>query len=204
METAKFLGIWLDQHCTWKAHIAQVCDKIDKFVYAIKRLRLRVSIDAALSAYHGYVSSVLAYGLVLWGNSVDIDKAFKVQKKCVRAICGAWSTDSCKPLFKRFNILPLACMYIKDICVFVRQNPQYFKKKSEVITRHTRHRNQLYIPPCRLGLVKRNVYYHAITIFNKLPDDFKDLPINIFKWKLRSWLIDKCFYDIKQFMEYKI
>ncbi|KOB74159.1 Oxysterol binding protein [Operophtera brumata] len=83
VETAKFLGIWLDQHCNWKAHITQVCDRLDKFVYAIKRLRLRVSIDAALTAYHGYVSAVLAYGLVLWGNSVDVDKAFIIQKKCV-------------------------------------------------------------------------------------------------------------------------
>lgn len=32
-------------------------------------------------------------------------------------------------------------------------------------------------------LVKRNVYYNAITVFNKLCD-FKDLPIKVFKWKL--------------------
>lgn len=203
VETAKFLGIWLDQHCNWKTHITCLCDKLDKFIYAIKRLRQRVSINAALGAYHGYVSSVLAYGLILWGNSVDIQKAFRIQKKCVRAICGAWSTDSCKSLFKRFHILPLACMYIRDICVFMKQYPHYFKKHSDTLARNTRHKHRLYVPPCRLDLVKRNVYYHGITIFNKLPNDFKDLPLNIFKLKLKIWLLDKCFYDVKEYLTYK-
>lgn len=89
VSTTKFLGIMLDQNCDWKAHIEYVCDKLDKFVYAIKRLRATVSTEAALSAYHGYVSSVLSYGLLLWGNSVEIGKVFKVQKKM--CTCNLWS-----------------------------------------------------------------------------------------------------------------
>lgn len=36
-----------------------------------------VSREAAVTAYHEYVSSLLLYGLLLWGNSV---RAFQVQK----------------------------------------------------------------------------------------------------------------------------
>lgn len=81
VSTTKFLGIMKDQHCDWKTHVDYVCNKLDSLVYAIRRLRATVSTEAALTAYHGCVSSVLLYGLFLWGNSVQIDKVVKIQKK---------------------------------------------------------------------------------------------------------------------------
>lgn len=199
-----FLGIKLDKHCDWKAHVEYVCDKLDRFVFAIKRLRLTVSSEAALSAYHGYVSSVLSYGLLLWGNSVDVNRAFNIQKKCLRAISGAHFMDSCKPLFKKFRILPLVCMYIKELCVFVKQYPEYFESHSQVGNRtngsvRNTHKYKIYYPKCRLELYNRNVYVHAITIYNKLPDSFKNLTLNVFKRKITNWLLEHCFYDINEY-----
>lgn len=202
----KFLGIIVDQNCNWKSHINYVCDKLDKFVYAIKRLRSTVSVDAAVTAYHGYVSSVLSYGLILWGNSVEVLMAFRVQKKCVRAISGVWFLDSCKPLFKKFKILPLPCMYIKELCMLVKQYPHYFRLQSEVshkkASARTMYKNELNIPQCRLQIFRRNVYVNAIQVYNKLPNSFKELPIPMFKKKLTSWLMDNCFYDINEYMEH--
>ena len=81
VDDTKFLGIMLDKNCNWKAHIIHVCNKLDRFVYALKRLRQVSSIQTALCAYHGYVASTLKYAVILWGNSVDVEKAFKIQKK---------------------------------------------------------------------------------------------------------------------------
>lgn len=203
VSSTKFLGLLLDQNCDWKRHIDYVCDKLDRFVFAIKRLRTTVSVEAALCAYHGYVSSVLSYGLLLWGNSVDFVKAFRVQKKCVRAICGTWFMDSCKPLFKKLRILPLACMYIRELCVFVKQYPQYFQNQAQITNRNTRYKYRLYLPQCKLELYRRNAFINAIKVYNKLPNEFKDLCLNIFKRKLTLWLLQKCFYDLNEFMTYK-
>ncbi|CAK1595268.1 unnamed protein product [Parnassius mnemosyne] len=202
--STKFLGIMLDQNCNWKTHVDYICDKLDRFVYAIKRLRVTVSTEAALCAYHGYVSSVLSYGILLWGNSVDIKKVFRVQKKCVRAIYGAWCTDSCKPLFKKYNILTLPCLYIKEVCLFVKQHPEHFEKHIDVSKRNVapRNKHKLYLPQCRLELHKRNSYVNAIKVYNKLPNSFKELPLTMFKKKLTQWLKEKCFYDFKEFISY--
>lgn len=203
VETTDFLGFTIDQHCNWKAHIDKVCSKLNRFVYALRRLRQTVSMEAAISAYYGYVSSVLSYGLLLWGNSVNILLVFRLQKKCIRAICNAWSTESCKPLFQDLKVLPLACMYIKVICIFVRQNSGYFPKHSDVLMRHTRHRDRLFLPKCKLEMFKRNAYVQAIIIFNKLPDEIKQLPYYMFKNKLTAWLLEHCFYTIKEYLNYK-
>lgn len=53
---------------------------LDRFVYMIKRLRITVSTETALGPYHGYVSSILSYGLLLWSNLVDVLKGVKIPK----------------------------------------------------------------------------------------------------------------------------
>lgn len=51
--TTKFFGIMLDTHFTWREHVESVCQKINKFVYAIYRLKISVSKKSGLMAYHG-------------------------------------------------------------------------------------------------------------------------------------------------------
>lgn len=198
IESIKFLGIMYDRHCNWKSHINMISSKLDKFIYAIRRLRQIVSKEAAISAYHGYVSSVLSYGLILWGNSVDMDRAFKIQKKCLRAIYNIKPLQSCKPLFKNSSILTLPCMYIRDIGMFVKKYPHLFKLNIEHNPRSVRHPNKLLIPKCNVKLFQKNAYFMAIKIFNKIPDKIKNLPINKFKKELTIWLLDKCFYSVNE------
>lgn len=200
----KFLGMHLDEHLNWKIHVDTVCQRLGRFVFALKRVRQTVSVEAALAAYHGYVSSILSYGLIMWGNSVNSDKAFKVQKRCIRVLNKAWFLDSCKPLFKKCNILPLPCMYIKDVCIFVRTHANYFRKRSEVILRQKRAKfqNLLFQPICHREIYKKNVFNMCIIIYNKLPDNIKLLQGNKFKSDLHQWLLDNCFYNIKDYLNF--
>ncbi|KAL0868298.1 hypothetical protein ABMA27_007827 [Loxostege sticticalis] len=198
-----FLGFTLDKHCNWKAHIENICTRINRFVYALRRLSNISSIETAVSAYHGYVSSLLSYGTLLWGNSVDAKRAFIVQKKCIRAICRVHFLESCKPLFKKLQILPLPCLYIKQICIFVRQYPQYFVTRGEHKKKPTRHQGRLMIPYTRLKLFKNSPYCMAIKIYNKLPESFKTLPLPMFKRHVHNWLLTKCFYSIQEYLDAK-
>lgn len=203
VKTFKFLGIIIDQNLNWKRHIDDVCKKINRFVFALKRLRQTVSEEAALTAYHGFVKSVLSYGLLIWGNSVEINRAFILQKRCVRAICNSWYLDSCKPLFKKLKILPLPCLYIRDLCLFVKLHPTYFQKLSETSSRQVRsmYINKLHKPPGHTYMYKNNVYNMCIVIYNKLPDEMKSLDNNKFKKTLTNWLLDKCFYSVRDFFD---
>lgn len=111
-ESVNFLGFVTDHHCNWKKHIQSVCDRLDRFIFALRKLRQTSSLQTAVMAYNGYVASTLNYGLLLWGNSVDADQAFIIQKKCIRAICCKRNTESARPLFKNLNILTLPCTYV--------------------------------------------------------------------------------------------
>lgn len=202
VDSTTFLGINVDRSCTWKVQINSVCKKLERFVYALKRLRQTVSKDAAICAYHGHVSSILSYGLIIWGNSVEINRVFLIQKKCIRAITGAYFLDSCRPLFRELGVLPLASMYIKEICLFSYKHPNLHKKQSETMERQTRFCDRLHMPRHRLDIYSRNVFIMIIKIFNKLPAYFKEMSFREFKHKLHKWLVDKCFYSLKEYFEF--
>lgn len=199
-----FLGITIDNNLNWEEHVGKICDKINKFRFALARLAKFSTTDTALIAYHGYVASNIRYGLILWGNSSHINRVFLAQKKCVRAICGATPLDSCKPLFRRLKILTVTSMYILEACLFVRYHRHLFKSADEVYCRNSRHGQRLIIDKfVRTSLLNRNVYGMCIKIYNKIPDDIRRLTINKFKIEMKQRLIDHCYYDINEFVNGK-
>lgn len=198
-----FLGITMDQHCSWKPHIEKLVNKIDSYVYMLKRIRQTVNVETAMVTYHAYIASRLKYGIIIWGNSVEVNRVFKAQKRCVRAISGIDYLDSCRPLFVSLKILPLSCVYVYEICIYIKNNPSLFKKFSDIETSRSRHGEKLCLPLIRLELYKRNVYCMCIKIYNHLPNNLKIMPTTLFKKKLYNVLLNKTYYTIKDYLEDK-
>jgi hypothetical protein len=201
-DTANFLGITVDNHCNWKNQVDKVCNKLMKFVYVLRRLRNMSAWNTILMAYHGHVSSILRYGLPIWGNSCDIHRAFIAQKKCLRAMCGISPRESCKPLFRKHGILTLSCMYIFEASVFVKKHPELFKSAKDVYPRNTRYPDKLvlhFIP--NSALFMKGSYYMCMRIFNATPDSIKSLPFRQFKTQLHRWLKERMFYTVDELFE---
>lgn len=206
VDSTTFLGVTIDKHCNWKNHIKNLCSRLDRYVYVLHRLRCVATTQAALSAYHGYVSSLLRYGLIMWGNSVDSERVFKVQKKCIRALCGEHFLAPCRPLFKKCNFLPLPSLYIYEICLFVRRNHTLFSLNSEIVgrDRQQRHKHKLLVPEQRVRVYSNNVYCMAITVYNKLPESFKIINYNSLERNLFDFLMGKCYYNVDEFLKDKL
>lgn len=203
VNVVKFLGILIDSNLDWKNQADKVCKKLHRFVFALRRIRQTVSLEASVCAYHGYVSSVLSYGVILWGNSTNASKVFVSQKKCVRALVNAHPLDSCKPIFKKLKLLPLPCIYIKEICIFVKRNLHYFVTYKEKYGQNCRQPNKLIFPKIRLALFSKNVYCMSIKIYNRLPNFLLELNYKQFKYKITNWLIEKQFYSITDYLNTK-
>jgi len=97
-----------------------------------------------------YVHSIIAYSIILWGNSLYSNNIFKVQKRAIRIIVNAGNRVSCRELFKKLNILPLHSQYILSLLMFVVQNIEEFTSNSEVHSINTRHKSDLYPPSIKL------------------------------------------------------
>lgn len=204
VENTKFLGITMDTHIDWKPQIDYVCNKINKFVYVLSRLRKTASLRTTLLAYHGHVSSVLRYGLLLWGNASEVNRCFLSQKRCIRAIVGIPPDVSCKPHFVDLGILTLPCMYILEVSVFVKMHPQLFTTAKDKYPRNSRNPDRLVFNSVpRTTLFKKNCYAMCITIYNHLPTHIKKLTLYQFKKHLKEWLLNKSYYAINDFLNDK-
>jgi hypothetical protein len=66
--------------------------------------------------YLSYFHSIIKYGIIFWGNSANVSRVFKLQKK---VISGVGPRDSCRSIFRKLDILPLSCEYILSLKFFV-------------------------------------------------------------------------------------
>lgn len=200
VDTTKFLGLNIDCSLNWKTHIENLCLKINQQSYALHMLSKMADISTVLSAYHGYVGSIIRYGIMFWGHSVHKDDAFKAQKRCVRSICKLKQTDSCKEYFKNLKLLTLPCIYIYEIINFVRSNATFFENyKSK------RHNSKICCPNNKTTLLNNSIFCMAPRVYNHLPKYLMEASSsNMFKKKLKSFLINKTYYSVSEYLQDKL
>lgn len=195
-EVTKFLGLYIDRNITWQAQTDHICSKLNTFSYALHNLSKVVSEGTVVTAYKGYVDSILRYGIIFWGNATNKDSVFKSQKRCIRAIGKITSTESCKQLFKKYKILTFPSLYILEMAIFVKLNFNSFGH-----FRSLRYGSKVSAPRHVTALYRKNIFGMAPTIFNKLPKAIRDAQdIQLFKTKLKNYLLDKIYYSVNEYL----
>ena len=107
------------------------------------------------------------------------------------------------PYFKQHKILTLPSLYIMEVAVFVKSNPNRFKRLADVVPRNRRDNNQVCSHPAKTALLRKSVYCMGPVIYNKLPKQWKELPLTIFKTRLKRFLTHKAYYNISEFLTEK-
>lgn len=198
-QTVKFLGVYLDSRLTWKTHIQKLSPKLSSLCYQLRTLRNNVSVGVCLNVYHSYFMSVIKYAIIIWGNSVEIDRIKVLQKRCIRNIFNLKPTDSCKPYFIQHNILTLTSLYILDCILFYKRNVEFFQQYEQRHIYSTRSKDIIVPYHTNLTQIQRGVTTSVIRIFNHLPDRLKSMTINKLRKELKSILGKKCYYNLDEY-----
>ena len=80
INSTKFLGLIIDNTLSWKDRIAALTSKLSKACYAIRSIKVFMSVDILRMTYFAYVHSVMSYGIIFWGNSHHSNSIFKIKK----------------------------------------------------------------------------------------------------------------------------
>lgn len=204
VNSATVLGIDLDANMNWKPHIERLSKKLSSFIYALQHLKRASDFQTALSVYYAYAYSRMTYGLVLWGNSSELQKIFILQKKCIRILTNIDQMESCKPHFRELNILTLPSMYIFESCKFVRNHINLFTPTTGKIKRNNRNLNKLQLPFSKLKIVTSSPPYMVIKIYNHLPNSIRNIEkLSLFKKLLKTFLINKSYYNLHEYFNDK-
>lgn len=200
VSSLKFLGMIIDSHTNWVDHSQCIVTKLSRFAYALKRLREVSSEKTALLAFHSYVMSNLRYGIILWGNVINKDQIFRIQKKCLRAVYGLNRTESCRPLFVENRILTFPALYIYELSLFVKNNLNMFTLRNPRPRLQSKYGYDVICPASKSAFFSKSVMCMSAKIYNKLSVDLKKLPPVQFKKKLFDWLVNECIYSVSDFL----
>lgn len=198
---AKYLGVILDSKLSWGPHITYLLSKLNSLCFLVRSLRCSVNIDVLLQLYHGSFQSHLLYGLLFWGNATNSHKVFVLQKRCVRIIAGAHPCAPSLPIFKAFQILPLPCLYIFSVVSFIHSNISLFPTNSVLHNHFTRSSTHLHLAYHRTKISFCGPKSIGFRLYNKLPIICKNsTSLSMFKSRVRSFLLNKMYYNFYDFL----
>ena len=118
----KFLGLIIDNTLSWKDQINQLVTKLSSAGYSIRTLSSVMSQESLRMIYFAYVHSIMSYAIIIWGNSTHSNLICKIQTRTLTIIMKTRNKDSCRPLLRQLNILPLYSQYILSVLIFVVKN----------------------------------------------------------------------------------
>nr|CAH7721632.1 unnamed protein product [Callosobruchus chinensis] len=193
----KFLGVHFDTCLSWNKHIEQLCTRLSRTVYAIKKIAYAVNSDAALTTYYGLFHSVMCYGILSWGSAshAQIQKVFLVQKAAMRGIIQANRIEHCQLIFQKLNVMTVYAVIIYENLRYIKRHKHMFKSFFEVHSHNTRNKNNLMQPRGRIEKTK----LIGIDLYNLLPLSITNLPINLFERKIKTVLKQLAPYSINDF-----
>jgi len=119
--------------------------------------------------YCSYFHSIMTYGLMVWGNSPDSIKIFRLHKKIIRIMMGCKSRNSCRKLFPNLEILPLPSQYILSLLLFMIRKNNQFQVNTKIHQINTRQHANLHQPSENVTKYQKGVYCIGVMVFNILP-----------------------------------
>ena len=114
---AKYLGVLIDDHLSWKYHIDHIATKISKTVGIIARLRHFIPFSILTNLYRSLILPYLSYGIVAWGRAakshIHVSKLLILQKRALRLMYFADKQQHAIPIFLDSNFLPIQMIYFE-------------------------------------------------------------------------------------------
>ena len=103
--STKFLGVYVDQHLSWKTHMKHLLNKLRCSLGAVSKVKPLLNRDTLLQLHHSLVSSHLLYCVQNWcyGNKTLCQKLLRVSDKFLRMAFGLGRRDSVKDAMVQHN-----------------------------------------------------------------------------------------------------
>lgn len=117
-QAVKFLGIPIDEHLTWNAHIKH----ISKSLFSISQLKNCLPKITMIRLYNALIQPYQNYGIQICGNSrpTCLQTLQRIQKKAIRMIHGATYNSHTAPLLKNAHILEIPDLCKFQVLIFIR------------------------------------------------------------------------------------
>lgn len=199
-KSISLLGMKIDGNLSWTLHIDVLCGKLSTSIFAIRRIRHILTEKEALLTYHTQFHSRMTYGIILWGASPEAERVFLKQKRALRALADVGQMTSCRPLFRRYNVLTVTGCYMLECLMYIHNNKHNFLKHSEVHNHNTRFKEKYITPKHRLQKTQNTHVFNGMRLYNNLPQRITSLDGKAFKKIMKHNLTERVVYTFDELL----
>ena len=184
----KYLGVMIDSHMNWKAHISYICNKIKRSIGIISKARHYINLETLTSLYYSLIYPYLIYGIVIWGHAYKsvLTPLFILQKKAIRLMTFSHYYNHSTPLFLRLRILKLEDLVYLHTSLFMydfHENnlPSIFNnffvsvKQRHSYNTRLASKSSYSLPKVRTNYGLLNIKFVGAKIWNSIDESLKKL-----------------------------
>ena len=105
----KFLGMFIDEHLTWKSHISHVNAKVSRSLFVVNQAKNIFPKSCLRTLYFSLIHPHFSYGVLAWGSAslTKLKSSIMLQNRAIRNINRAKHRAHTEYLFKSSQILKL-------------------------------------------------------------------------------------------------
>ena len=183
----KFLGIYIDEHLTWKPHMNKLLSKIHRNLGVVRKISCFLNKETLLQMYHAMVMSHIRYGITVWHHG-QVALRKKIQactNKFLRMIYFMKRRDSVKSLMKENGMLSVNQIFHLETAKIMQRVSlgaipvpfiDIFRNQTRTATMVTRYSSNFFQSYTSFQKCKQSISYTGPYIWNGIPVEIKVMP----------------------------
>lgn len=200
VQSTKYLGIIIDNHLKWEAHISYLCKKTRYLIFKFYQLRDILNRKLMIMIYKALFEQIVSYGLVIWGGLYNsaLEPLNVTQNGILRVIYKKQRLCSTTLLYSK-TIFNIRCLYVALSCGFVYQNT---KKKfvNNPYDSRSQKNKQLIFPSSKRKFNQRFIDYLGPKLYNNLALSIRNASsVKLFKIKCKDYIYENTNSFLKYF-----
>ena len=203
-DKVKYLGVYIDQHLTFRAHVDYLCQKISPSIGILGRIRWKFPLNIRMLLYNALIHSHLAYCVESWGSASNLvmDPLEKLQKRAVRFVSCSDYYAHTAPIFQMLEKQTVRQLFFSKICYIVHRELQGlspglnfgFQRVDHGYATRSVVNDYLRLPDHTTGLITNAIFrtlsYVGPRFYNILPSNIRNInSMSLFKRHVRSYII---------------
>ena len=179
VDNFNFLGITLDRHLNWNAHLDKIATKLSQTIGIMYKLKEYLPQNIMKTIYNSLLLPHLNYGILVWGHKSS--RIISLQKKAVRIVNHSQYLAHTEPIFKSLKLLKLNDIFLHQQLMFYykfvnKQLPVYFSNlpiKSATHGYQTRNKNKIFKIRTRLVSTRNCIRHDLVETLNNTSETVK-------------------------------
>lgn len=185
----KYLGILIDENMNWRSHIENICSRVRKVIFVMKKLRYTADRNTLIMVYEALCKCVISYCIPVWGGAhkTSLIKLERAQRAVLKVML-------CKPfryptvqLYQDCGVLSVRQLFV--LHTILRRHPSVLRNDLKNSSR----RRKPVCPVLRYNTVFASRQYRYISsyLYNRISTQVQIVHLSKYRAKkvLHSWLL---------------